>query len=167
MKGKSIPESPAAIRSFFSFLLLLLLSPALYSQTVTGKVTDENGKALVNVTVAVKGTSTGVTSDESGQYRITAASTATLVFSSVGHTTLEVKIDGRSVLNVSLLSATKDLNEVVVITALGISKQARGLGYSATNVKPEDLTVNRTTNPINALQGKVAGVNISTMGTGP
>jgi TonB-linked SusC/RagA family outer membrane protein len=167
MKGKSIPGTPAAIRSFFSFLLVLLFTPAIFSQTVTGKVTDENGKALSNVSIAVKGTSTGVTSDESGQFRISASSTATLVFSAVGHTTLEVKIDGRAVLNVTLISATKDLNEVVVITALGISKQARGIGYSATNVKPEDLTVNRTTNPINALQGKVAGLNISTMGTGP
>src|SRR4030095_16814304 len=53
------------------------------------------------------------------------------------------------------------------VTALGITKQARGLGYSATNVKTDELTVNRTSNPLNALQGKVAGVNISSLGTGP
>jgi TonB-linked SusC/RagA family outer membrane protein len=167
MKGKSIPGSPAAIRSFFSFLLILLFTPALFSQTVTGRVTDENGKGLSNASVTVKGTATGVTSDESGQYRISAASTATLVFSAVGHTTLEVKIDGRAMLNVTLISATKDLNEVVVITALGINKQARGLGYATSNVKADELTINRTPNVMNALQGKVAGVNISSMGTGP
>ena len=55
----------------------------------------------------------------------------------------------------------------MTVTALGISKRSRGLGYSATNVKPEDLSVNRTPNPINALEGKIAGVNVSSLGTGP
>ena len=73
---------------------------------------------------------------------------------------MEVPVSGRSSFDVTLASATpQDLGEVV-ITALGISKQARGLGYSATNVKPEELTINRTPNVMNALQGKVAGVNI-------
>ncbi|MCP6756898.1 TonB-dependent receptor plug domain-containing protein, partial [Klebsiella pneumoniae] len=62
--------------------------------------------------------------------------------------------------------STQNLGEVVV-TALGITKQARGLGYSASNVKPDELTINRTPNVINSLQGKVAGLNISSMSTGP
>ena len=72
----------------------------------------------------------------------------------------------RSVVNAVLSSTGKNLNEVVV-SALGITKQKRGLGYSISNVKPEDLTVARTTNVMNALQGKVAGVVINTLGTGP
>jgi TonB-linked SusC/RagA family outer membrane protein len=79
---------------------------------------------------------------------------------------MEVGIAGRTVLNVSMTADNRNLDEVIV-TALGIKRQSRGLGYAATNVKPEELSVNRTSNVMNALQGKVAGVNISTLGTGP
>ena len=78
----------------------------------------------------------------------------------------EVKVAGRTVVDVILLSDNRNLSEVVV-TALGISKQSRGLGYATSNIKAEELTINRTANPMNALQGKVAGVNISALGTGP
>ncbi len=101
-----------------------------------------------------------------GQYSINAASNATLVFSSVGYATMDVPVGGRSVVDVTLLTTAQSL-EAVVITALGITKEARRLGYAATNVKPEDLTVNRSPNLMNSLQGKVAGVNISALGTGP
>ncbi len=69
-------------------------------------------------------------------------------------------------MDVVLLTNAQSL-DAVVVTALGITKQARGLGYAATNVKPEELTINRTPNVMNSLQGKVAGVNISSLGTGP
>lgn len=156
-----------------SGLLKLLLTFLLFcfftvtqAQTVTGTVSDESGKKLSSVSVTVKGSTTGTTTDASGQYRINALSDATLVFSSVGYATLDVPVSGRSVADVTLLTTAQSL-EAVVITALGITKQARGLGYSATNVKPEELTINRSPNVINALQGKVAGVNISSLGTGP
>jgi TonB-linked SusC/RagA family outer membrane protein len=77
-----------------------------------------------------------------------------------------VPTNGKPSLDVTLASDTRSMDEVTV-TALGISKKSRGLGYAATNVKPEELTVNRTPNPINALEGKVAGVNITSLGTGP
>ncbi len=79
---------------------------------------------------------------------------------------MEQAVNGRSVVDITLATGAGEL-DAVVITALGISKKARGIGYSATNVKPEELTVNRTANPLNALQGKVAGLNITTLGTGP
>ena len=72
----------------------------------------------------------------------------------------------RHVLNISMPNDVRNMEDVLV-TALGISKRSRALGYSATSVKPEELTVNRTPNPINALQGKIAGVNITSLGTGP
>lgn len=150
----------------FFFLLLLFFSTAIFSQTVTGKVTDETGKNLSAVSVLVKGTTVGATSDASGQYSINAGPDAILIFSSVGYTSLEINVGGRSVVNV-VLPTTSQILDAVVITALGITKKSRGLGYSATNVAPDELTVNRTANPINALQGKVAGLNISTLGTGP
>jgi len=148
------------------FIFLLFISAGAVAQTVTGKVTDEGGKKLSAVSVLVKGSTVGVTTDASGQYRITAASDAILVFSSVGFVSTEVPVSGRGVVDVVLSTNSQNL-ETVVITALGINKQARGIGYSATNVKPEEMTINRTPNPINALQGKVAGLNITTLGTGP
>src|SRR6187549_65171 len=152
-------------------LLLALLSLSFYiitnAQTVSGTVSDETGRKLPNVSVIVKGSTGGAISDSLGQFRINAASDATLVFSSVGFSLMEVPVSGRSSIDVILASVTpQDLGEVV-ITALGINKQARGLGYSATNVKSEELTINRTPNLLNALQGKVAGVNITSLGTGP
>ncbi|HEY6505745.1 MAG TPA: SusC/RagA family TonB-linked outer membrane protein [Chitinophagaceae bacterium] len=154
-------------------LIKLLLTLLLFSsftiaqaQTVSGTVSDENGKKLSGVSVSVKGTSVGTVTDTSGKYQIAAASNATLVFSSVGYTGIEIKVENRAVVDAVLPSSAQTL-DAVVITALGITKQARGLGYSATNVKPDELTINRTPNVMNALQGKVAGVNISTLGTGP
>jgi outer membrane receptor protein involved in Fe transport len=89
-----------------------------------------------------------------------------LVFSFIGFTTQEVAVNQRTSINVTLATANTALNEVVV-TALGIKRQSKSLGYATTNVAAEELTVNRTTNFMNALQGKVAGVNITPMGTGP
>ncbi|HEY1163707.1 MAG TPA: TonB-dependent receptor plug domain-containing protein, partial [Chitinophaga sp.] len=146
--------------------MLLLLISAAHAQIITGTVSDEQGTKLPGISVVVKGSSQGTTTGEEGQFRITAAGNATLVFSSIGFTTQEVAVGGRSVINVTLTAGKKELEEVVV-TALGIKKQARGLGYSVTAVKPEELTVNRTSNVMNALQGKVAGLNISSLGTGP
>ncbi|MGC4101888.1 SusC/RagA family TonB-linked outer membrane protein [Ferruginibacter sp.] len=157
---------PAMREMFFTFLLLVFFSFSAVAQTVTGKVTDAAGKELPNISVLVKGSNTGTSTNAAGQYNITAASNAVLIFSSVGFASQEVKVAGRTVVNVVLTADSRNMNEVVV-TALGISKQSRGLGYAASSVKPEELSVNRTPNPINALQGKVAGVNISGMGTGP
>lgn len=156
---------PGLIKLLLSVFLLCFFITS-QSQTVSGSASDEGGKKLSGISVSVKGSSTGTTTDASGQYKINAASDAVLVFSSVGYLTIEVPVRGQAVVNAVLLTSTTNLEEVV-ITALGINKQARGLGYAATNVKPEDLTINRTPNLMNALQGKVAGVNISSMGTGP
>ncbi len=154
----------------FMKLMLSVLAFSFFStvqaQTVSGTVSDENGKSLQGVSVTVKGAAGGTTTDADGKYSVQAASTATLVFSYVGYTRTEIAVSGRTVINVSMTVDTRNMSEVVV-TALGITKEARRLGYAATNVKPDELTINRTANPINALQGKVAGLNISTLGTGP
>jgi TonB-linked SusC/RagA family outer membrane protein len=166
MKKKSTPGYPLIPIRFLFSLLLLFFSTSILAQTVTGKVIDETGKALSGVSISVKGTSTGTTSDASGEFRINASPSATLAFSSIGYTNIEVAVNNRAVVNVTLTPNTQNMSEVV-ITALGITKEARRLGYAATNVNPQDLTVNRTPNPLNSLQGKVAGVNVSSLGTGP
>lgn len=153
------------IKLLLSFLLFSFCTAA-QAQAVSGKVSDEGGKPLPGVTITVKGASNGTTTDGSGRYMINAPSNAVMVFTYVGYNPSEVAVGGRREVDVVLTPTNQSLSTVVV-TALGITKQSRGLGYSASNVKPEEMTVNRTTNPINALEGKVAGVNITSLGTGP
>jgi TonB-linked SusC/RagA family outer membrane protein len=165
MKENAKPGLFTGFTLLLSFLCLSFFSAA-QAQPVSGTVSDETGKKLSGVSVTVKGTATGTATDASGQFQINAAPNAVLVFSYVGYNSMEVPVEGRRQIAVSLASSVHDMGTVVV-TALGITKQSRGLGYSATSVKPEELTVNRTPNVMNALQGKIAGVNISSLGTGP
>ena len=165
-KELPLASMPALIKLLLSFLLLTFFSFRASSQTVTGKVSDAEGKGLPGISVLVKSTTNGTATNASGQFSITAASNAVLEFSSVGYNRLEEAVRGRSIVDITLTTDNQNLNEVIV-TALGVRKEARKLGYSATSVNPDQLSVNRTANPINALQGKVAGVNISSLGTGP
>ena len=136
-------------------------------QTITGTVTDaDDGSVLPGVNILVKETNIGTVTDVEGNYRITAPDDATtLVFSSVGYGTKEVAIGDRTVVDIALTPDIQSLSEVVV-TALGIKKETKSLGFATAKVEPEEVTVNRTTNFIQSLQGKVAGVNISGMATG-
>ena len=129
-KRLHLASMPAMRKMLFTFSLLLFFSLQAISQTVSGKLTDASGKALANITVSVKGTSNGTFTNASGQYSITAGATAVLLFSSVGFITQEIKVDGRTVVDVVLAADNRNMSEVVV-TALGISKQSRGLGYAA------------------------------------
>jgi TonB-linked SusC/RagA family outer membrane protein len=134
---------------------------------VTGRVTDENGQGFPGVNIIVKGTTTGTTTDVNGRYALEVADdNAILVFSFVGYNEQEIGLSGRTVVDVKMLPNLQTLDEVVV-TALGIERTQKSLGYATTKVSSEDLTINRTPNIMNALQGKVAGVNISGLGTGP
>ena len=167
MKRKFFPGNiPALPLPFFLVLCFLLFSFASFSQTVKGSVSDEASNPLPGVTVQVKGSTKSTVTDNAGLYEIAATGADVLVFSSVGFTSQEVPLSGRTEISIVLLGSSESLREVVV-TALGIVKQSRGLGYAATAVKPEELTVNRTANPMNALQCKVAGLNITSLGTGP
>ena len=154
----------------FKKLMLSVLAFSFFTtiqaQTVSGTV-SEAGKALPGVTVTVKGKQTATTTDAAGKFSINAAGSDVLVFTSVGYATKEVAIKNNTSLTVELDVESQVMGEVIVTTALGINKQARSLGYSTTNVNPAELTVNRTPNVMNALQGKVAGLNISALGTGP
>ncbi|WP_373512935.1 SusC/RagA family TonB-linked outer membrane protein [Persicitalea sp.] len=134
---------------------------------VRGKVTEENGAGLPGVSVLLKGTQRGTTSDAAGDFQLEVPDAASvLVFSYVGYQSQEVVVGNKTTLTVSLLPESKALQEVVV-TALGIKKQAKSLGYATATVSPEEMTINRTANFMNALQGKMAGVNITPLGSGP
>lgn len=133
---------------------------------ITGTVTTESGETLPGVAISIEGTTQGTVSDIDGKYRISAPEGATLVFSYIGFTTQRIQIGNQSVINVVMAQEARALEEVV-IAALGIQKTSRSIGYSATNVGSDEMTINRTPNFMNALQGKIAGVAISPMGTGP
>ena len=162
---KKTRQISASANKLLLLVSSLFFSFASFSQSVSGTVTDGN-KPIGSATVQVKGSSSATSTDVAGKFTITASPKDVLIFSSIGYLRQEVSINGRESLNVVLVGDSTNLSEVTV-TALGITKRSRGLGYSATNVKPDELTVNRTPNPVNALEGKIAGVNITSLGTGP
>jgi len=128
---------------------------------VTGKVTDNNGGALMGVSVLEKGTTTGVVTNQEGNYSITVVgNNSVLLFQHIGYGTKTENVGGRTVINVVLQTQAKEMNEVVV-TALGIKKEARKLGYAASTVKVDEIAQNRTTNLMTSLEGKIAGLEIA------
>ena len=145
-----------------TFLLLLVWLAAFhyaaYGQTrVTGTVTDEQGEPLQGASVVVKGTATGVITDAAGAYAITLPEGATtLVFSFLGYATVEKPVAG-AVVDIQLSEGVSYLNEVVV-TALGITREKKSLGYATQEIQGGDVNGNTATNLVNALSGKFAGV---------
>ncbi len=133
---------------------------------VRGKVTGAGGVALPGVSITIKGTVRGVSSSSTGEFMIQAEKGEVLVFSIVGYQTREVLISSEQWLDVDLLQTQSQLDEVVV-TALGIRKESRRVGYAVATVPGEQLTKSREINIGNALVGKVAGVNSSGPLSGP
>jgi TonB-linked SusC/RagA family outer membrane protein len=153
-----------------SLLFMALFGGAAVAQTtltVKGKVTDAATKETVpGATVTVKGTKTAVAADVNGNYAITVSAPVTLQFSFIGYKTKEVLVTTQQVINVTLEESAEQLQDVVV-TALGVTKQDREVGYSVSTVKGATLTEARTNSFVNGLEGKIAGVNVSGVATGP
>ena len=133
---------------------------------VAGKVTSADGKPVTGITVTVKGARRGTSTDASGVFTIEAKKGDILVFSGIGFTSKEVKVGDAVTISVVLEASNQQLTEVVV-TALGIKKQAKSLGYSTTEVDGSKLTSSREANIGNALTGQVAGVSVAGTATGP
>jgi len=141
--------------------LLLCLSPALlFGQIkIGGTVTDENKQPLPGVSVTLKGTTKGTVTDLNGRFLFTVEKGQVLSFRFLGYVPQEVTIGDQANYNVTLIADTKSLNEVVV-TALGVKKETRRIGYATQTVNGADLTTARDPNPINGLIGKVAGLSV-------
>lgn len=149
--------------------MAILVSSLAYGQTitVTGVVTDgSTGEPLSGAAILVKGTPQGVVADNDGRYSIVVSPNATLGFTTIGFKDVEESVNGRTVINVSLLPDNELLDEVVV-TAMGISRSEKTLGYSATTVKGDEITSARKSNVAEALSGKVAGVSVTSTSTDP
>lgn len=147
------------IRLLVSFFLLTIFTAA-NAQTVTGTVLDEENNPVNGATVAVKGTNKATVTNASGNFSIAAAGTDVLVFSSIGFLKLEVPVNGRVTVSVTMAKSETSMEEVVVI-ALGERRAAKKLGYSTTSVNADELVRQRTTNIGESLVGKVAGLNIT------
>lgn len=130
-------------------------------RTISGRVTDSSGLPLPGVSVVIKETTTGTVTDVEGRYTLTnIPADATLVFSFVGMKSQEVEVTGKTVIHITLEDETIDVKEVVV-TALGIQREAKALGFSAQRIGEDDLSASRESSVTNYLTGKVAGVQIS------
>jgi len=132
------------------------------TKVVTGTVTSaDDGATLPGVSVMVKGTTIGMSTDIDGKYEIKVPENAILIFASLGYQDQEVKVGNQTVINVILQSANVQMDEVVV-TALGITRKTKALGYSVTEVGGEDVASSPTTNISENLSGKIAGVQVTT-----
>ena len=149
----------------FTFLMLLSgLCGLAQDRTVTGKITNAEGLPVQFATVTVKGTSTAVSADANGNFSIQAPRNAVLVFSAAGFATAEVNIGEQTTVN-NIMATQGALTEVVV-TALGIRRTDRALGYSVAKVDPATILQKSEPDVLKSLQGKVAGVDIrSSQGT--
>lgn len=130
------------------------------NEKVSGVVTDESGEAVIGASVIIKGESKGTITDASGRFTLdNVKRSSVIVISFIGYKTAEVTYTGKPI-TVTLTDDAQALGEVVV-TALGVTKQARSVGYATSRVSTSELERTNAINPINALQGKVAGVNIN------
>ena len=132
---------------------------------VTGTVVDEAGIPVIGANVIQKGTTNGVITDLDGNFSLEITNGAVIEISYIGYATQEITASGQTGLQVKLTEDTQKIDEVVV-TALGIKRQSRSLGYSTTQVGGEDFTMARDPNLGNALSGKVAGVSVGGNSTG-
>jgi iron complex outermembrane receptor protein len=140
----------------------------LVVQEIRGRVVDSAGNPVGGVTVSIKGTKKGVATDANGEFVIDAAdANAVLVISSIGYATQQVKVNGRSTINIRLQAAASGMEDMVV-TALGIKRDRRSIGYSTATIKGDELTKSGSTmNPFLALYGKASGVGVNTGAAGP
>ncbi|MCU0473804.1 MAG: TonB-dependent receptor plug domain-containing protein, partial [Bacteroidales bacterium] len=146
---------------FFLVFCSALLSANAQQKTISGTVTGaEDGQPVIGCTVQLKGMAIGTSTNADGKYSINVPETATaLVFSYVGMKSQEIAISGLNVINVVLESDIMGLNEVVV-TALGISREKKSLGYATQELKGDVVSNVKTANFMNNLSGKISGVQI-------
>lgn len=159
-----------------AWVLLLLCVPYITKaqSQVSGTVTDKGGFGVPGVAVQIKGTNTGTITDFEGNYTLSLqdpeqkvdGKSITLIYSSIGLQSREIKVKGRSVIDVVMKEDITKLTEVVV-TALGVEREEKALGYSVQKIDSKEISTVKSNNPVNALAGKVSGVYITGSANGP
>ena len=166
MKKKTLLplEKASWLKSLFLLVCLVLSGTTVFAQekTVTGVVTDSFNEPLIGASIVVQGTTNGVITDLDGKYSIKVTPGATLQFSYVGMEKQSIKVGNQSIINVQLKDDSQMLAETVVI-GYGSAKK-RDLTGSITNIKGDEIANKPVANPLSALQGKVAGVQVINSG---
>ncbi|AQG80633.1 SusC/RagA family TonB-linked outer membrane protein [Spirosoma montaniterrae] len=156
-----------SIGMLLSAVFLMVNTAHAQDRRVTGRVlSGKDQQPVPGTSILVKNSQVGTTTDADGNFSLNVTPNATLVFSAIGFAGQEIKVGNQSQINVTLRETDQNLDEVVV-TALGIKKETKTLGYATATLGSDQINVNRQPNFMNALQGKMAGVQISGLGTGP
>ena len=162
-------KNNALSKSVYLLAFLLLLSFFSFSQNnfkISGKVTDESGKPLQGVTVQVKSTATATATADDGTFSITAPSgRSTLVFTSVGFAEQEIAVSNRTTIDVAMVNASAALADVVVIGYSSIKK--KDVTGAVASINQKDIRSRPVDNAVQAMQGKVAGVQVVTASSRP
>jgi TonB-dependent SusC/RagA subfamily outer membrane receptor len=149
------------MKKLFLFITVLIfaMGSAFAQRTITGTITDDTGEALIGANILVKGTSVGAVTDLDGNYTLQVPEGSNMIIVSyTGYETQELELGASNVLDITMSEGI--LLTEAVVTALGISREKKSLGYSVQDVKGEELIVARDPNAINALSGRVAGLQI-------
>ncbi|MCI1682220.1 MAG: SusC/RagA family TonB-linked outer membrane protein [Bacteroides sp.] len=133
------------------------------ARKITGKVVDTHGEPIIGASVLVKGQGTGSVTDVDGKFSVSAQTGSTLAISFVGYVAHDLKVGSASTYTVTLQEDAQALSEVVV-TAMGIKKEKKALGYAVSDINSKELMKNKQTNVVNSLAGKIPGVNITQAG---
>ena len=151
----------AISRYVFVTLFQLFVVSGIFAQeaAIKGKIVSKDGSAVTGATIIVKGTTRGVVTDLDGNFTITASPTDTLTVNYVGYASQVIPVGGQTMISFTLSEEVKNINEVVV-TAFGIAKDTRSIGYSTQKVEGTELTQDRDANAINSLVGKVSGLSV-------
>ncbi|MBC6996931.1 SusC/RagA family TonB-linked outer membrane protein [Cytophaga sp. FL35] len=148
------------MRNIFIAIFAIMCIQASWGQMISGTVSDTNGEPLPGVTIIVSGTRRGATTNFDGEYSISASSGDILQFTYIGMKAKTVTVSNQSVINIVLEEDSEQLDEVVV-TAFGLEKETKSLGYAVQKVDAEELNLAGQVNPLESLQGRVAGVQIN------
>ncbi len=154
------------MRTLTTLVVLMLMTSFVYAQkTVSGTIVDTDGESLIGVNILEAGTSNGTVTDLDGAFKLDVQEDATIVISYIGYETQKIKVADQSSFSIVLMEGVA-LSEVVV-TALGISREKKSLGYSVANLDSKDFNEVKSINVANSLAGKVAGVQINKTSSGP
>ncbi|OWK71069.1 SusC/RagA family TonB-linked outer membrane protein [Pedobacter sp. AJM] len=152
--------------AFLAVVMLCFIQLQAQTSLISGKITTKDGMPIPGISVKVKGTSQGVSTDAQGKFSISGANPSVLVISGIGYQTREFTFNGQPAVSIVLQEDQQNLSEVVV-TALGVKREKRNLTYSSQEVKGEQLTQTKEPNLVNALAGKVSGVQITSSSGSP
>ncbi len=158
--------SKKIIRIILMCLFVLSINSVMAQNSITGAVTDDSGSPLPGASVVVKGTTKGVITDFNGKFSISVPANARLIISFVGMNNIEVGVGTSKTINVQLTTSAIGVEEVVV-TALGMKKEKKALGYSVSQVNSDQIATGGATNALKSLEGKITGVQMNSLTASP